>query len=736
MAIIVYNITSGTPPFEVKLYNDEMVLVDSVSGIGALGQYSFIDVEDGDYTIEAIDSLGCEGSIEINVDCIPTTTSTTTVGPPITTTTTTIEAGTTTTTTTVEGEEQPQNFPVDSYSGTIYYVSNDGSDSNNGTSPETSWETVEKVNSSTFNAGDAILFKAGDEFEGHIIVPSTGTSGARITFGAYGYGVRPKLYASVEITGWTLHSGNIYKATVSDSVGQVFLDGEQMRLARYPNTGYFYVTTYHSSTSFTSTDLNSGLDYTDATLIGRTSDFTLYHKAITSSVGQRLELESAITYSMNTDEGFFLTNKLEFLDEAGEWYYDSDTFTLYLWTPNGDSPANYTIRGATVDYGFYLHTKDYITIQDISILHGTHSSIYTSTSEYVTVDNCRILSPDLYGIYNVSDSKNHIYTNNYIYQTGCGIRNMGATVTIMDNIIETIGKFEYINKIVTTHDNYGTGIYLRNGNPTVHYNRILDVGYCGINWRGIGSIKYNFVNGAMLVLGDGGGIYTYNSNVPTASVGSEVMYNIVLNVPGNRTGNTYTYDGGYGIYLDNHTTGVTVSYNTISNASCGYMIHEAGNTTFQYNTVYDTLLGVRSSKQLSTSYIYDNLFFAADRNGDFTWWTDQPQKFQVRDSSLSAYNRNEYYQPYNEDAFKAGTGFLNFTEWQSNTSQDGDSNFYATSLGVDVVELFYNDTKLEKTFYLNGAIAKEVDGTVITTSFTLQPFTSKIVKGTDLELIT
>jgi len=78
-----------------------------------------------------------------------------------------------------------------------YYVDvTNGSDSNNGTSEDNTWKTISKVNSSSFNPGDSVLFKRGEEWWETLIVPSSGTSGNPITFGAYGTGDKPKIYSS------------------------------------------------------------------------------------------------------------------------------------------------------------------------------------------------------------------------------------------------------------------------------------------------------------------------------------------------------------------------------------------------------------------------------------------------------------------------------------------------------------------------------------------------------------
>jgi hypothetical protein len=80
---------------------------------------------------------------------------------------------------------------------TTYYVAAAGNDAANGTSPATAWQTIAKVNASTFAAGDSVLFNKGDVWYGtSLTVPSSGTSGSPITFGAYGSGANPVIKGS------------------------------------------------------------------------------------------------------------------------------------------------------------------------------------------------------------------------------------------------------------------------------------------------------------------------------------------------------------------------------------------------------------------------------------------------------------------------------------------------------------------------------------------------------------
>lgn len=66
-----------------------------------------------------------------------------------------------------------------------------GNDSNSGTSPKESWQTVEKVNSMTFKPGDNILFKRQISYYKGLQINGNGTEAAPIRIGAWGEGDAP-----------------------------------------------------------------------------------------------------------------------------------------------------------------------------------------------------------------------------------------------------------------------------------------------------------------------------------------------------------------------------------------------------------------------------------------------------------------------------------------------------------------------------------------------------------------
>lgn len=82
--------------------------------------------------------------------------------------------------------------PAGPASGTVYYVDDaNGDDANDGTSPQTAWRTLNKVNATVFQPGDAILFRAGGVWTGKLHPKGSGSEGQSIRIDKYGEGPKP-----------------------------------------------------------------------------------------------------------------------------------------------------------------------------------------------------------------------------------------------------------------------------------------------------------------------------------------------------------------------------------------------------------------------------------------------------------------------------------------------------------------------------------------------------------------
>ncbi|MBR5308970.1 MAG: S-layer homology domain-containing protein [Clostridia bacterium] len=109
--------------------------------------------------------------------------------------------------------------------GTAYYVSEDGNDDNDGTSPEKAWKTLTKVNTAGLKADDVVFFKRGDTFRGQLKTKSG------VTYSAYGEGAKPNIF------GWNRNSADEslweetdvkgvwkYKEAVTEDVGNIIFN--------------------------------------------------------------------------------------------------------------------------------------------------------------------------------------------------------------------------------------------------------------------------------------------------------------------------------------------------------------------------------------------------------------------------------------------------------------------------------------------------------------------------------
>ena len=85
-----------------------------------------------------------------------------------------------------------ESISPDTITGTCYYVSNDGSDDNNGLTPETAFATIDAINSLTLAEGDGVFFRRGDVFRGQLLIQNG------VTFSSYGEGEKPRLYHSID----------------------------------------------------------------------------------------------------------------------------------------------------------------------------------------------------------------------------------------------------------------------------------------------------------------------------------------------------------------------------------------------------------------------------------------------------------------------------------------------------------------------------------------------------------
>jgi hypothetical protein len=110
-------------------------------------------------------------------------------------------------------------------SATYYVDAARGDDKNNGLTQTSAWKTIAKVNTSRFQPGDQILFNRGEIWRETLLVPTSGTPGKPIVFGAYGSVNKPTIVGSDAVTSWKNIGGNVWNAIVTTEPKVVWFNG-------------------------------------------------------------------------------------------------------------------------------------------------------------------------------------------------------------------------------------------------------------------------------------------------------------------------------------------------------------------------------------------------------------------------------------------------------------------------------------------------------------------------------
>lgn len=340
-----------------------------------------------------------------------------------------------------------------------WYVGYTGaSDSNTGTGNGSgqSFATIQKA-STVAQPGDVITIKPGTYRE-TITPTNSGTVGNPIIYQSDGTGDVIVSGLNTVGTSWTVHSGNIYKTTITlptcatsglfnTTTGgsntqllalQLFQGGTMQNLARWPNAdnvdGLLDRTkqrarlnaTLFSATQITDAGFPAGLTGAWVSISGWILNQT---QLISAHSGNTITFPTIITYDVWHQQFYTITGKLGLLDQAGEWFYDSGTTTLYLWQTGGGSPTNVEYKAR--NWGFNLNGKSNITIQGLKFI-GCDPVTSDALSVNITIDNIRASYMN-HAFLHPTPGQNYFYTAEQV-----GTKLLGAGSVIKNSEL-TIG---------------------------------------------------------------------------------------------------------------------------------------------------------------------------------------------------------------------------------------------------------------------------------------------------------
>ncbi len=630
----------------------------------------------------------------------------------------------------------------------IYYVSStDGNDINctgrdntpyiSGTNQACPFKTLTKVNTLTLSPGNSILFKKGDTFYGTITVSQSGSAGNPITFSSYGNGEKPVVTGFTTVSGWTNENGGIYSFPLSseEQTNTVVIDGELKGMGRWPNSDFLTIDAVPSDKVITDNDLSSSPNWSGAEVVIRRNDWELNRYLITNHNNHTLTYESidGSATLAKSNYGYFIQNDLRTLDSFGEWYHDINSGKFYMYF-GGVAPSSRVVKVATVKKLFYAHTNDYIIVDGLYFTGSIDMGIqYYWGSEYGVVKNngvsfsgsdC-IRYSGSYGIITNNDVNNCV-------SSGIGAYYNGTNNIITFNTISNVDLVEGLYRSIIGVWAPRAAIAVEYNDALVQYNSIKNVGYIGIYFTRINNvtIDHNVINNPCQLLDDCGGIYT-DGNHESALISN----NLIFNSKGNTKGTNHEDTLSEGIYLDEHTSGVSVLNNTVSGSTnSGIKFHMSANDVVKDNIFYNNKVGINFENWQGVNYISGNVL-----EGNMFIAKDPSQlalRFRTTVNEIPLFgtaNNNYYARPIDDsNVFYVGQPsigiiYQTLSQWQTFSGQD--TNSHKSPVGItDVNDILfeYNTSLAPKTISLTGNYV-DITGAVKSGTITIPPYCSIVL---------
>ncbi len=573
---------------------------------------------------------------------------------------------------------------------TNYYISATGSNSNNGLTTSSPWQSISKVNSmmSTFNPGDQILFKRGDTFFGTLIISRSGTAGNLITFGSYGTGNQPVITGKKVITGWTVHSGNIYKANLTDTAAHLYIGNKIMTIARFPNSGFLKVDAGNGHTGIYDAALTQSNGYWNgANCRLRTANWSYETKLISSFSSGNITFSSATQFITSPNYGYFLDNKLNLLDSENEWYYDKAGSKIYFHAPGGVNPGTLNVEASVLKNGITINLNiAYVKITDLKVSGFKDLGIDNYTSNNNIFYGCTISQNGIHGIR--SNGSNIIIENNTFEDNlNCAIDGGMPNGLIRNNTIKRTG-------LIPGYGSNGWGYvamsFWVSAGIIIEGNVIDSTGYNGIAAGPNFLVRKNLISNSVLTLNDGGGIYA------TSAENLQLLDNIVSYSKGNPESSSYPAYYASGIYVNGaEMSNTTIQGNTLYGCSYNGMVVDivapAVNSKIIGNLMYNNFYGqILFTDYSSPAYIpnynitvKNNKFYSISAAQNCM---EQLNFFQTSYSDWGTFDSNYYCNPYSELVIRKtknqpvyATNLYDLPEWKNDFAEDAHSKISAVS---------------------------------------------------------
>lgn len=458
--------------------------------------------------------------------------------------------------------------------------------------------------------------------------------------------------------GWTVHSGSIYKKTITLpvngflnnitssttlSANQIFKDGVMQFQARWPKASSLddlldrTKFRHHSSmsgfgqTSLTDTGIGTLSNLPNGTWANGTTSatpqifmtgwFIAQTRPITSKSGNVLNYPAVIA-DAKFRKWYYITNHLSLLTQAKEWHYDGTI--LYFWQTGNGTPTGieYKVR----NWGFDIRGKDNVEITGLTFI-GCEPATGDVSSDNNIIDNIRASytnhafiqnDPDV--IYNSPKQNgmklmgnNNTVKNSEFHYTSSQLIWAGPGTIIQNNLATDISYEGNYGAFVTPAPAAGNIKILNNTVSRVGRSHV-DYGYVNGEHHDNIEVGYNHFYDYLMINNDGGSTYAARGvRLNGGRIHHNWIHGNAVDQGWNGPQGGANYDGIHvGIYFDQGTGPTTVDHNVLwDNAVADYYSQVISTVQNIYNNTFahtDPRESYHTAQLTPTDVMRNNIF--------------------------------------------------------------------------------------------------------------------------------
>ena len=382
---------------------------------------------------------------------------------------------------------------------------------------------------------------------------------------------------------------------------QLYLDGREQTLARYPNEGFVYGDRALGATPIPPVENgNSGtvegiFSYTDPRLDRWAQekapwaggywffDWTDSYKPITriDAAARVMEVPGK---RFRHGLRFYGLNLLCEIDAPGEWYLDRDSGILYWYAPEGTDPATAgtTLSMLGAKYMLTLEDCENVTLRGLSFVESRGGALKVKGGREVRILDCRFENLGTAALTVEGGVRHRI--------DGCVLRHLAASgITMAGGDRASLQRADHVctNTLVEDYERFHrtyNGAFTAEGcGITIHHCVLRDGPSAALSLAGNDLLaEYNLIEEVAKESDDQGGFDLY---LNPSMRGLVMRYNIWRNIRG---GTRY---GVAGIRLDDLISGVEIRGNLFDRCGSiefgGVQIHGGSENVIEENVFYD-----------------------------------------------------------------------------------------------------------------------------------------------------